>query len=216
MAESSGLRKWLLGCAVLLGLSFVGCCCCGSLGLYFWKDIAVWAVTTDAPLDMPATPYDPAQQQAVQERIVSELTATGATSISAAELNVLLSAEEDARAHVAMAGDQLTVDFTVRLEPGVERYVNLHLASSFEIKDGWFTHLFIPELVVSDWDIGQYTVGNDLANDANQNLAKQKADAPELDALFSAIQAMTVRDGRLEVTADMARLGTLAGPGGAP
>ena len=216
MADSSRLRKWLLGCAVLLGLSFVGCCCCGGMGLYFAEDIALWAVTTDTPLAVAATPYDPVREQAVLEKILSDLASTGTTSISEADLNALLAAQEDVRAHVALAGDQLTLDFTTNLEPGRDRYVNLHVVSSFEMKDGWFTHFFVNEALLSDWDIGQYTVGNELAADVNEALAEQKVKEPELDVWMSAIRGLTVRDGRLEITADMAQVRALAEPAGAP
>ncbi|GDX78210.1 hypothetical protein LBMAG42_00210 [Deltaproteobacteria bacterium] len=206
MADSSGSRKGLLGCGLVFAGSCVLCCGGGVLGTYFAPDILLWMATADHPIDVPATAYDEAKQVEVRARLYKELDETGATTITAEDINVLAASSGDTRAHVAMVGDELTFDLTTPVEPGGDQHINVHLRTAFVMEGGWFTHLTMPEATLSDWDLGQYMVGQELAMNANQSLAQQRAKDPEMDALIAAVERMAVADGTLQIKMDRAKV----------
>lgn len=211
MAESSGVSKSLLGCGVLLVGGVVLCCGGGVLSTYFASDILLWMATSDQPIEVQATPYDEAKQLETRARLYKALDETGSTTITAEDLNVLVASPGDVRAHVSMAGEELTFDFSTRLEPDSEQYINVHVRTAFVMEGGWFTHLTISEARLSDWDLGPYVAGQELAMNANQSLAKQRAEDPEMDAIFAATELVAVREGRLEVKMDKAKLDAVIG-----
>ena len=206
MAESSGSRKGLLGCGVFLAGSCVLCCGGGVLSTFFAPDILLWMATTDHPIDVPATPFDEARQGETRARLYTELDQTGTTTITAEDMNVLLADPGDTRAHVGMVGDELTFDLTTPVEPGGDQHVNVHVRTAFVMEGGWFTHLTVSEATLSDWDLGKYTAGQELAMNANQSLAQQRAKDPEMDELFAATERMAVADGKLLILMDRAKV----------
>lgn len=169
--------------------------CCGCGGIVLWgPSWLVGLFVEDMPLAVPESTGEPNISTELDQRFASggEVTLTGR------ELSqlVLAEADEDLAAFwMDTQGDQLTLDLSVRTEDP-DGYLNVHAVASGTIEHGWFSTVSMPELVISGWDLGQYTVAQDLAPNLNQ----QKGQNPEFGAVIDEIEYATVQDGAIHIT----------------
>lgn len=74
------------------------------------------------------------------------------------------------------AGERAVLDLSVNMAEG--QWLNVHGAAAFTMEHGWFTDLRIDEARLSDWDLGPALVGQQLAQNANQSLARNAPRTP--------------------------------------
>jgi len=191
-------RRWPL---ILLALVLIGglatCCGCGALW-HFLPHIFIAAFTEEQPLTAPSTPSNPFIGDALEARFA----AGGPVAITAEELVQLVDPGGDEHIDAFWVeirpDDTVEVTLSVRLDED-DRWFNLHGSGSFEMDHGWFTHMGIDNLVAAGWDLGQYTAHQELAQQANQSLANQRSQDPNMAAAIDEIERLWVADGALHI-----------------
>jgi hypothetical protein len=161
-------------------------------------------VTSDAPLPLPPVHADAAQRTTITTRMCAELAGTGTTRVSGSELTQLFAGAEGAPGRVRIdvdVEDRAVLDYSGELEPGSDRWINVHGKGGMRMEHGWFEHFTVDELTVGDWDLGQFTHGQELAMQANQNLAQQRAQKPQDFAALDAFEAIAVERGGVTLVA---------------
>ncbi|MSQ00558.1 MAG: hypothetical protein EXR71_01535 [Myxococcales bacterium] len=198
-----GGRRWLLGCLGVSGVSALLCCCGAGIGTWYLPEIVVALATSDAPLDIEATAHDPARQEALKAELRATLDRVGTVRIDAPTLNVLLAPGDDGRIQVAMDGGTGTFDASIPTDGS--GWVNVHVKGTFVMEHGWVESATIDELKLSDWDLGGFMVGQNVAPQFNKSLSDQRVQHPELAALLDATERVAIEDGVLVVTLDRER-----------
>jgi hypothetical protein len=194
---ASSKMKALIGCGVVvIGGSVL---LCGGLVAVLAASpwLLVQLVTQDAPLDIPKVEASESERIAVGQRVCTELARQGSTQVSGDELTQLMMTGPDAPplVRIAAEGDQAVFDLSVETEPGNGKWVNVHGRGGMVMENGWFVHFTMDEITVGDWDLGQYTAGQELMAQANQNLAQQRAQNPEQYAVMDGIDRLSVEGG---------------------
>lgn len=131
---------------------------------------------------------------------IAEDARDGSFTITPGEINALLPRDDDNVAVMQVASDgaetgELTV--SVRMEDFEGQYLNLHVVGGFDMVNGFFQTLTIDDLVVGGWHLGTYVANGELAEQANQNLAQQRVQDPEMAQTLSDIRRATIVDGAL-------------------
>lgn len=189
--------------AIFLGSVVV---CCGG-GVVVVAMIPTWvmqAVTDEAPLAVTVPPPDPVLAEAARKRVCEDLLAVRPARITGAEITALAQeddAPEGAVFLVQTAGDALTVDVSIPVEPG--QWVNLHGKGGFTMDHGWFTDATFQEAVFSSWDLAPYLVGQQ-ATQFNQSLANERAKSPTLGPMLEAYDSVATKGDAIELTPNAA------------
>ncbi|MFH1469939.1 MAG: hypothetical protein ABIO70_36480 [Pseudomonadota bacterium] len=191
-------RRWPL---ILLVLVLLGglATCCGCAGLWhFFPDILIAAFTENQPLTAPTVASDPL----VEDRLEQRFAAGGPVVISAEELMQLVDPQGEEQIDAFWLeihpDDSVEVTLSVRLDDE-DLWFNVHGVGSFELEHGWFTHMAIDDLVAGGWDLGQYMTRQELAQQANQSLANQRAQDPDMAAALDEVEHLWVEGGVLYV-----------------
>ncbi len=153
------------------------------------------AVTEPRPLDIahPAAPQTP---KAIRTRVVEDLRNRRETRLTGPELTRILGEQLDGkgRGGVSVRDGVATLDLSMDLSEGAAepKWLNVHAAGSFELRDGWFTGLRLDELDVSGWELAAWTDPGVLVERANAELANIRARDPDLAARLDTIERMAV------------------------
>ena len=108
--------------------------------------------------------------------------------------------EEDLYAFWVDVRPDDTVDFALSAHfPEIDRFLNLTAQAGFEMEHGWFTDFTVEELKLGDWDLGQYTRGQQLAENANQSMANQRSQDPDVARALDQIDHLWIEDGAIWV-----------------
>ncbi len=193
-------RKWLFGCLGVSAGSALLCCCGAGIGTWYLPEIVVALATSDAPLDIEATPYDPARQEALKEELRATLDREGTVRLDAPTLNILLAPEADGRIRVAMAGGTGTFDASIPTDGSA--WLNVHVQGTFVMEHGWVQSATIDELTLSDMDFGGFMAGQNVAPQFNKSLSDQRIQNPDLAAMLDSTDRVAIEDGVLVVTLD--------------
>ncbi len=200
----SNAGKLLLGCGVFGLASAVICCGCSGVLVAMMPSLAGNWILQDHPLPGPTTKPDPA---------ASAATMVKACTAFAAGEQVSLTPEELSRAALGSGSPSITVlevgadGDTARLalsvevddEGGAARWFNLQMAGTFAVDHGWFTSLRTDTVQVADHDLSPYLRGQDLAVQANQSLANQRIQNPDIGDALDSVEHMEVKDGNFLV-----------------
>lgn len=194
---ASSTMKALIGCGVVaIGGSVL---LCGGLVAVVAASpwLLVHLVAQDAPLDIPKVEVSESERIAVGQRVCTELARQGSTQVSGDELTQLMLTGPDAPQLVRIAadGEQAVFDLSVETEPGNGKWINVHGRGGMAMEHGWFVRFTMDELTIGGFDLGQYTAGQDLMAQANQNLAQQRAQNPEQYAAMDSIDRLSVEGG---------------------
>lgn len=192
-------RRWPLIVLVVFLLGFLACCC-GCAGIWhFLPEIMVAAFTEGQPLTAPTVPPDPT----IADRVQARFEAGGPVTITAEELVQLVdpSSEEqiDAFWIEIHPDDSAEIILSVGIDDQ-DKWFNLHSIFSFEMEHGWFTHFTVDDLVAGGWDLGQYMAHQELAQQANQSMANQRAQDPQVAATLDEVEHLWFEDGAMHVT----------------
>lgn len=204
MAERrSGCARWLLGCFGLLAVSTVLCCCGGFITLRFFPMVFLSFLVEDQPL-AGAVP-EPAPVATKLERALQcvSLVTTGSARISPEAMTRILVREREPKLRVLQLGaegDEASLDLSVATDETPARYFNLSLQGSFTLEQGWFTDLRFSRAVVSGHDLSRWLVGQQLAQQANQSMANQRSQNPDVGPTLDSIERFTVSDGAFQVS----------------
>ncbi len=196
MAVKKKRGRWLLITLVLMVLLSMACCC-GCAGFWhFLPQMAIAAFTEEGPLKTPVVDPDPG----VGERLERAFQAGGPVRITGEEMVQLVEPWEDEELYalwVDVRPDD-TVDFALSVHfDDIDRYLNLQMKGGFELEHGWFTDFTMEELQLGPWDIGQYTKGQQLADQANQSMANQRAQDPQVARSLDQIERVWIEDGAI-------------------
>lgn len=185
------LGKWLLFAALALLLGTSAFCCGGVLMLDRLPGFLFGLVTEEQPLAVAEVPPDDGAEQ----RLVERFEAGGPVEITGAELVQLVDSAHDPSLVAFWVGIEdgtATIDASFRPPDDTlpEGYVNLHAVGTMKVEQGWFTHVGVDELTLSTWDLGQYVRGQELAPNANQSLANERAKDPNVALAFDQIERL--------------------------
>lgn len=204
MAERRvGCGTWLLGAVVIGSLAVIGCCGCGGVGVLVAPNLMVgmvtWFFLEDAPLGPPPARVDPAAKDLLLYAACVDLLADRPGRVDPAILVDVLAQDEPNLAHLAITSAGDDVGMTMSFGNADEGYVNVAGHGAFVIEHGWFTDLRIDQLTISGWELGPYVAGQQLAENANQNLADTRSKDPQFAATLDAFDRIGVAGGQLEV-----------------
>ena len=196
MAEKKKGGRWLLILLVLVVLGSLACCC-GCAGLWhFMPHMLVQTFTEDGPLKAPVVDPDPA----VAPRLERAFEAGGPVAITGQEMVQLVEPWDDDEISTFWVDvddeDRMEFALSVWFEE-IDRFLNVQTTGTLEIEHGWFTDLTIDELEVSGWDLGQYVLGQQLAEHANRSAADQRAQDPHIADAMDQIDHLWIDDGAL-------------------
>lgn len=184
--------------------SIVVCCGGGAIVLALIPGWFMDALTDEVPLAVTMPPADPVLAEAARKRVCEDLIAVRPSRVTGAELTALAQDGGPPGASVFLvqtAGDTLTVDLSVPLEPG--QWVNVHGKGGFTMDHGWFTDATFQEAVFSSWDLQPYLVGQ-KATEFNQSLANERAKTPALGPMLDAFDTIAVKGDAIELTPNAA------------
>jgi hypothetical protein len=197
------------GCLVVLLVGVLVCCGGGiaalALGPEALAKLAVNLFVDDAPLPAPTARWDEADVEALGVRLEASIDEDRTLSLTGEEFSQLvLHGIDDPQLTVFYVSvdekERISSDISYQLDPAQQQWVNMHVVGTMEMEDGWFTEFTIDEWTIGTFDLGQYMAGQDLTADANQNLAQQKAQDPEVEAATDMVEYLGVEDGRLVLT----------------
>ncbi len=203
-------RKWLLGCLGATGVSALLCCCGAGIGTWYLPEIVVALATSPTPLDIEATAYDPARQDALKEELRATLDREGSVRIDAPTLNAVLAPGDDGRIRVAMDGGTATFDASIPIEGS--GWVNVHVKGTFVMAHGWVESATFDEMRLSDWDFGASIAGQNVAPHFNRSLSQERIQDPKIAALLDSAERVAIEDGVLVVTLNRQRTPALPVP----
>lgn len=195
--KSTGGRL-LVGCAVFGVVSAVLCCGCGGALSLLLPGMARSWLLEDHPLPGPTTEPDAA---------ASAATALQACTAFAAGQEVHLTPDEVARwvvgdgsadltvLRIGATGPQASLDLSVATDDSPTLWFNLQMVGSLELDHGWFTSLRTDSIVISGHDLSAYVAGQDLAVQANQSLANQRAGNPDVGPALDSVEHVAIADG---------------------
>ena len=192
-----GAGRTLVIVAVVAVLVATLSCCCGCGGFAWWGPS--WLVSfmfADQPLVVPEVAPDPA----VASRLERAFEAGGEVRITGDELVQLVdpaSSSELEAFHVDVSDSQALLDVSIRVERG--GYLNFHVLGEAVMENGYFTTLTLDELRVGTLDLTKYVAVQDLAPQANQNLAQKRAEDPDLDAALATVQSLRLEGDQVVV-----------------
>ncbi len=196
MAKRRG-RPLLIVLVLLVALSMA--CCCGCAGFWhFLPDIFVAAFTEEGPLKAPVVDPDPE----VGDRLERAFAAGGPVQVTGEEIVQLVEPwnEEELYAFWVDVRPDDTVDFALSVHfPEIDRFLNVQVQSGFEMERGWFTDFTVEEMKLGTWDLGQYVRGQQLAENANQSMANQRSQDPDVARALDQIDHLWLEDGALWV-----------------
>lgn len=199
--KSTGGRL-LVGCAVFGLASAVLCCGCGGVLSLLLPSMARSWLLEDHPLPGPTTEPDPA---------ASAATALKACTAIAAGQEVQLTPDEVARwvvgdgsaeltvLRIGATGPQASLDLSVATDDNPTLWFNLQMVGSLELDHGWFTSLRTDSIVISGHDLSAYVAGQELAVQANQSLANQRAGNPDVGPALDSVEHVAIADGAFVV-----------------
>jgi hypothetical protein len=213
--KGAGCGVLVLGTLVLSVGATALCCGGGVVLLWLSPRMFLEMMVEPQPLAVAMPAPDPVAAEASRARICGDILAVRPTTVSGDELTQfgLEGAIPELKVFRAqIAGDDLTMDVSVELEPG--QYINLHGKGGFTMDHGWFTDSTFDEATFSGWDLGGYVVGQQLAPDMNRSLANERAKTPELGPLLDAWDTVAVRGGVIELVpnAGAAQVMTVCAP----
>jgi hypothetical protein len=198
MADKKKNRRWLLLILALMVLTSMACCC-GCAGFWhFLPDMLVAAFTEEGPLKAPVVDPDPD----VAVRLERAFSAGGEVVVTGEELVQLVAPweEEELYAFWVQVHEDDTVELALSVHlADIDRFLNVQGRGGVEIAHGWFAHFTMDQLVVAGWDVGQYTRGQQLAEQANRSMADQRAQEPGLAEAMDQIERLWLEDGALHI-----------------
>ncbi len=196
------------GCVVLLLLGLLLCCGGVVLVLFLPGQLAQWAVTTfvdDAPLPAPTARWEEPELEALAERLAADLEDDRTVALTGEEFSQLMTgAIDDPQLtvfHVTVDDqDKVAFDLSYQIDPTQQQWFNMHMKGDVEMEDGWFTEFTIDEWEAGSFDLGPYMAGQDLTADANQNLAQQKVQDPQVAELVAMVEHLGIENGLITLT----------------
>lgn len=208
MGEGKGTNKlFMFGCIAFIALGLLSCCGGGVL-LLVSPQLLIGLVLEKEPLPVEVWQWSESDVDALEQRLAAEMADDRRIELTGEELTqIVLSGDDDALQAFRIdvdEQDRAVVDVSIRTQDPDPRYVNLHLVGDMTLEQGWLTLLVVDELEIGKFDLGQYIAGQDITDDANQSLAQQRVQDPEIGESLDMIQLLTIEDGRfvLELTED--------------
>lgn len=228
--KGSAAPKVLAGCAVVGVLSTILCCCGGGALLHYAPEMMLSYFLEDHPLPGATTAAMPAVAAATRAQACASLAAGEQVSLSPDDLAVLALGSgglDITVLRVTATGDRAALDLSVPNGDAPPRYFNLHTKGAFTLEKGWFTDMKLDEFVLSGHDWSSYVAAQQLATNANQSLANERAKNPDLGAVLDSVEHMAVEDGHFtarlrpdgeakRLVCDMASLDPMAVPAPVP
>lgn len=207
MAEGRSRTTGCLFTAIAVCLAAIVVCCGGlCLGAAWAPDLLLGLVADDRPAQVAPAPMSSDSAAVLLGRLADDLEDDDRAALSIAEVNALIAANRpEGLAHgqvVAEPDGTLAVDVSLEAAPG--QFVNVHAAGDFTMEQGWFTDLSFDALSVGPYDLGPYIAGQDMAPNANESLAQQRAQEPDVERLMRGVVELDYRDGTfvIELTDD--------------
>ncbi len=197
------------GCLVVLLVSVLVCCGGGIAALALGPDalvkLAINVFVDDAPLPAPTARWDEAEVEALADRLTVGLDEERTITLTDEEFSQLvLGGVDDPQLtvfHVTVdENEKVSADISYQLDPAQQQWVNMHMVGTMEMEDGWFTEFTVDEWTIGSFDLGQYMAGQDLTADANQNLAQQKAQDPDVQQATDMVEYLGIEDGKIKLT----------------
>lgn len=206
MASKGKVTGILVGGCLFL---FILAClvCCGGLAVLMIVGPGMLAglVVDDEPLPVPTARWSEEEVEALGERLALDLEGDRTLSLSGEEFGQLIAgAIDDPQLtvfHVEIdAQDRASIDLSYQFDPAQTKYFNMHMLGEVEMEDGWFTEFVIHEWDIGKFDLGQYMAGQDMAANANQNLAQQKVQDPDMAQAVEAVEYLGIENGQFVLT----------------
>lgn len=192
----------LLGCGVLaVGFTLL-CCCGGGVLTTFGPDMMLSYFLEDAPLPGGTTAAMPLVAASAKERACAALAVGEQVVLSPSDASVMLMGgglPEVAVLRIAAEGEKATLDLSFAVTEESTRYVNVHTRGGFKIEKGWFTDLKLDEFILSGHDWSEYVRDQQMASSANQSMANQRVQNPEIGALLDSTEYLAVEGGAFAV-----------------
>ncbi len=199
MGEGKGTNKlFMFGCIAFIALGLLSCCGGGVL-LLVSPQLLVGLVLEKEPLPVEVWQWSESDVDALEQRLAAEMADDRRIELTGEELTqIVLSGDDDALQAFRIdvdEQDRAVVDVSIRTQDPDPRYVNLHLVGDMTLEQGWLTLLVVDELEIGKFDLGQYIAGQDITDDANQSLAQQRVQDPEIGEALDMIELLTIEDG---------------------
>ncbi len=198
MADNGGGSGWLLKGLGCMGVLAILCCCGGFVGIQLFPMMFLSYFLSDTPLPGPTVEPKPVVAALEQGAACALLATVGEARLSPEAVERWVAGKGDPELRVlrvGASGDEGSLELSVATEEQPPRYFNLQLQGAFTMDRGWFTDLRLSRVIVRDHDWSSYVTGMQLAENANQSLANQRAEQPEAAMLLDGIEHLAVEGG---------------------
>ena len=203
MAKKSANKWFIGGCIVFVLLGFLACCGGGLALLIGGPQLLIALVLDKEPMDVEVLAWSPAEVEALEDRLAVEMLETRTIQLTGRELTQLVISGEDNDLEVFRIDiddqQRAVLDLSIDVDDAKPRYLNIHGTGDFTIEYGWFTEMTVDEMDIGSFDLGQYITGQDLTDDANQNLAQQRVQDPNVAETLDMIELLTIEDGKFKL-----------------
>ncbi len=203
MAEKKASKWFIGGCIVFVLVGFFACCGGAAALLIGGPQILIGLVLDKEPLDVEPVSWSPAEVEALEDRLAVEMLETRTIQLTGRELTQLVLSGEDTDLAVFRIDideqQRAVLDLSIETEDAKPRYINIHGVGDFTLENGWFTELTVDEMDIGSFDLGQYIAGQDITDDANQNLAQQRVQDPTLGETLDSVELLTIEDGQFKL-----------------
>ena len=200
--KGSAAGKILIGCGLVGVLSALLCCCGGGALITFAPNMMLSYFLEDQPLPGATTAAMPLVAASAKERACTALAAGEQITLSPDDVSVMAlggGSPDVAVLRIGAEGDRATMDFSLANAEEPPRYFNLHTRGAFKIEKGWFTDLKLDEFILSGHDWSAFVAGQQMATNANQSLANERAQNPDLGAVLDSTEYVAVEGGAFAV-----------------